>query len=340
MTTRGKSIRPWASVDASPTMADDETSSEGAVRASGFYVSTREGATSLRVLIVDEDVELARATGRALRRASEEIVYVRTVVSLDDAPIAMRATHFDVMLVNVDGAVPPFDEARLDHALTIAASFGDTAVIAHGHDPSANTAAEVCSRGAQDYLCVDGAPDAFLLRMLHCASQRARRTHQLMADVYRDELTGLANRRLLRRRFAEARYRATRHGEQVALLMIDLDGFKAINDALGHATGDAVLIDFAVRIAATVRESDLVARIGGDEFVVLACCPPDGAIVEDLIARITSCLRDPVVVGQHEIHVRASIGAALSQPHQGCDLETMLEVADSAMYSHKVRART
>lgn len=339
MTTRGKSMPPSERVGRAEHLGGVELPSDEPARTSGFYISTRDDPSSQRVLVVEGDPEVARATSRGLRRAGEDVTYVKVVSSLDDAPSMLRASHFDAMLVNVDGPSPNVDMERLERALTLATSAGETAVIATGHSDKVGTAALACRMGAQDYLELGHESEAGLVRMVRCACERARRTYRLIADVYHDELTSLPNRRLLRRQFAEARYRATRCGGQVALLMIDLDGFKAINDTMGHAAGDVVLVTVAARLRSSVREYDVVARVGGDEFVVLASGENVGAAIDELHGRIKRGLDVPMVVCGRELTVHASIGAAVAHPDRGCELATMLQIADQAMYLRKSRAR-
>lgn len=153
-----------------------------------------------------------------------------------------------------------------------------------------------------------------------------------------DALTGLANRLFLNDRIERAVARARRSGGNVALLMIDLDGFKQVNDAHGHAVGDELLVIIAGRLRESVRETDTVARLGGDEFVVLLedTRHPEGTsqIVEKLIAAV----RLPVMLDAGAIEVSASIGIACTPQHTD-DADDLLERADAAMYNAKAAGR-
>jgi diguanylate cyclase (GGDEF)-like protein/PAS domain S-box-containing protein len=153
-----------------------------------------------------------------------------------------------------------------------------------------------------------------------------------------DELTGLPNRRSL---IDHARWLlslAGRHGRRAAIMVIDLDGFKAFNDLLGHAQGDALLRRVASRMLSVMREYDVVARTGGDEFVVLL---PDieGPEAASIVAgKLIAAVAEDVEQGAHTLSVRASIGIAIA-PADGHDLDTLLAGADQAMYAAKARGR-
>ena len=153
-----------------------------------------------------------------------------------------------------------------------------------------------------------------------------------------DPLTQLPNRTHLRARLDEAITRAERDDLRIALLFIDLDRFKNINDSLGHAIGDELLIQVARRLSATVRVSDTVSRLGGDEFVVLL----EGLTQNEQAAQVAGALLQATSgqynVAEHELAVTLSIGIAL-YPADGCDGETLLKNADTAMYHAKSAGR-
>jgi diguanylate cyclase (GGDEF)-like protein/PAS domain S-box-containing protein len=164
--------------------------------------------------------------------------------------------------------------------------------------------------------------------------ERDRRTRQ-EADT--DPLTGLANRRALERTLKAAISRAQTRGRGVAVLMLDLDGFKAVNDRHGHAAGDEALREVARRLRRCVRERDLVARLGGDEFVVvltdLGSAPPDAAL--DTVERVGAALSEPIAVDHGtEVRLRAAIGVA-GHPADGATVAELLSVADRSMYAAK-----
>ena len=167
----------------------------------------------------------------------------------------------------------------------------------------------------------------------HDISERKRQTAQLEYQALHDALTGLPNRVLLHDRLAQAIRLATRNGEPLALLLIDLDGFKEVNDTLGHQAGDALLQQVAQRLQGALRESDTVARLGGDEFAILL--PGMGSAGAPTTARrLLQALAQTTAIDDYAIDVGASIGIALF-PEHGTEPETLLRHADVAMYVAK-----
>lgn len=161
--------------------------------------------------------------------------------------------------------------------------------------------------------------------------------NQLTLASQRDPLTGIPNRALMRDRLETAIAAAHRHDSHLAVLFLDLDHFKLINDQLDHATGDQVLQLVAQRLTAAVRKSDTVSRHGGDEFLVLL---PQMAQVGDaalIAAKLLAAVAAPVRIEQHLLQVTASIGIAIYPP-DGLDAATLIEHADAAMYRSKRRA--
>ena len=149
-----------------------------------------------------------------------------------------------------------------------------------------------------------------------------------------DVLTGLPNRFLLNDRLDMALKRTGRFDFNLGLLMVDLDGFKEVNDTLGHQAGDQVLCEVANRISRTVRQTDTVARLGGDEFIVLLPDLRQASEAETIAAKIVAAIAEPIDVGSATVPVSASVGVCTS-PEQGGDAEKLLQCVDSAMYGAK-----
>ncbi len=169
-------------------------------------------------------------------------------------------------------------------------------------------------------------------------SERIAFEKELELRAHRDELTGLANRVLLKVSLEQVIAQARRNEDVAAVLFVDLDNFKLINDALGHTVGDHLLKEVAHRLHRQVRESDIVSRLGGDEFAVVLARPELGEEAEEVAGRILEAVAKPIRVDGHELFVTASAGAALF-PRDGADGEALLSKADAAMYRAKALGR-
>jgi diguanylate cyclase (GGDEF)-like protein len=173
------------------------------------------------------------------------------------------------------------------------------------------------------------------------ARRRAEATAEHLAN--HDALTDLPNRHMLFDRIRHELTMSTRTRTHGALLILDLDHFKTVNDARGHSVGDAILVEVGRRLAGRVREGDLVARLGGDEFVAVLCSTgdsPDAAAAAALAAadKFRAALAEPITAGGQAHHLSASMGVAI-YPADGADIETLLKRADGALYSAKNEGR-
>jgi diguanylate cyclase (GGDEF)-like protein/PAS domain S-box-containing protein len=165
-------------------------------------------------------------------------------------------------------------------------------------------------------------------------TERRRLERQLTDLAFRDPLTGLANRALFRDRVGHALARRRRSRHVSAVLFLDLDGFKTINDSMGHATGDRLLIEDARRLQACLRPGDTIARLGGDEFGVLLEGVRDEAEAIEIARRLTLAAREPFSIADREIVVPASVGIAMVD-RTTTSVEVALRNADAAMYQAK-----
>jgi diguanylate cyclase (GGDEF)-like protein/PAS domain S-box-containing protein len=189
--------------------------------------------------------------------------------------------------------------------------------------------------------------DGGLLKMfgtIQDITERREAENKIQSLAFSDPLTGLPNRRLLLDRLEQAMVGALRHGHQGALLFVDMDDFKTLNDSLGHDMGDQLLQQIAQRVLACVRECDTVARLGGDEFVVLLedleKCPREAAKQAEVVGRkIHDALRQPYQLESHGYHSTASIGITLFGGAQRERIEEPLKHAELAMYKAKAVGR-
>ena len=164
-------------------------------------------------------------------------------------------------------------------------------------------------------------------------TERVRLEEELTRQAFHDSLTGLANRALFRDRLVQSLVRSSRTGDPLAVLFVDLDEFKQVNDTLGHDAGDQLLQEVAVRFATVVRPSDTLARLGGDEFALLleeADEPLAVAVAERLVDRLATAVH----IADHEMSLRASVGIVVHEGGPG-ESEELMRHADLAMYSAK-----
>lgn len=174
--------------------------------------------------------------------------------------------------------------------------------------------------------------------IINDVSERIHYQQAIEHQATHDNLTGLANRTLLHDRISQAIAYARRSAKSVAVMLLDLDHFKHVNDAFGHSAGDDLLKEVAQRLRACVRESDTVARLGGDEFVIVLSDLVQAEDVDNIADKISDALSKPVMIGEREAFVGASIGISLF-PRDGEHGETLLRNADMAMYRVKEHGR-
>ena len=185
----------------------------------------------------------------------------------------------------------------------------------------------------------DGGKPQYLLSVIEDMTERAQADARIAHMAHHDALTGLANRALFSDKIEEAIARQRRLGDGFAVFMLDLDGFKDINDSLGHPAGDALLKEMAVRLKSVLRETDVLARFGGDEFAIIRIGDEDqriGAVA--LAVKILEIVGQPLELGGNKVNVATSIGIALV-PDDGTDPDELLKKADLALYRTKSDGR-
>ncbi|WP_448188708.1 bifunctional diguanylate cyclase/phosphodiesterase [Azospirillum sp. sgz301742] len=178
----------------------------------------------------------------------------------------------------------------------------------------------------------------FVLAFVDDVTERKTAEQRVHYLAHYDTLTGLSNRTLLQDRLEQAITAARRSNGTVAVLFLDLDHFKVINDSLGHTTGDAVLKDVARRLQQTLREVDTVGRLGGDEFIIVLPDAGTAADVARTAARILDCVCEPMRIKERDFTISPSIGISLF-PADGEDGERLIKNADAAMYQAKAAGR-
>lgn len=186
--------------------------------------------------------------------------------------------------------------------------------------------------------CCNEVPDQMIWGVCHDITERNLAQRELIKLAHHDVLTGLPNRILLHDRLQQARALAHRMHSRFALLFLDMDRFKIINDTLGHAVGDDLLRMIALRLKGCFRETDTVARIGGDEFVVLMLNVADRSDISSLCDTLLTELAQPFMIRNHELFVTTS-GGICTYPDDEEDVEIMMQKADIAMYHAKALGR-
>lgn len=196
------------------------------------------------------------------------------------------------------------------------------------HDDGSPTFTEVHA-----HRCATVAYGDIIVSVVHDVTERVLAEKAIRHMAFHDTLTGLPNRQLLLERMQQALSNSDRHGDLVGVVFIDLDDFKPVNDTLGHAMGDEVLKIVSARLKSCMRESDTVARVGGDEFVALFPrleCADDLA---NIAASIAGCIDVPIQVNGHQVTVTASVGLAVYAEGEATD--ELIDRADRAMYRAK-----
>jgi diguanylate cyclase (GGDEF)-like protein len=256
-----------------------------------------------------------------------------SIVRAERLSEATRLLHDQPMdIIITDLSLP--DARGLDAVLRLRASAPSaTLVVCTGLDDE-TLALQLVLLGAQDYLLKSSLDEHRLLRTLRFARERKRSEERLAQMAFYDPLTGLANRSKFEESAQQALTRARRRNTRMACMFIDLDGFKGVNDRLGHEAGDLLLQDVAQRMRQLFREYDTIARIGGDEFAILLTDIDDYADVSQIASRLCDALSEPIAVARQELYVTASVGISL-YPDAADSVADLIRCADEAMYDSK-----
>jgi diguanylate cyclase len=296
---------------------------------------------ALRVLLIDDDQLDRMSVVRALKRGTVRY----DITEAESATIGLRYAaerKFDVILL--DYRMPDMVGIEVLHQLR-SGSGPRVAVLMLSRLEDEALAERCLDAGAQDFLLKDEVDHRRLARALRQARQRNQIEEALQASrnellelSEHDALTGLTNRRGFERALATAAARATRGTDEFALVLLDLDDFKSVNDTDGHDVGDALLVEVTRRLSATIRDSDLLCRLGGDEFVVLVNTFKRKEDVFLLVDRLVQALQPPFVLSTKTHITTASFGVAVYDPAID-NLTDLLRFADMAMYQAKQAGR-
>jgi diguanylate cyclase (GGDEF)-like protein len=291
-------------------------------------LDSRDDMVGLSVLIVEDNPADAFLIAEYLSRVDE--LSVTHAERLSEAVRLLHDRPADIIITDL--SLP--DGRGLDAVLRLRASAPSaTLVVCTGLDDD-TLALQLVLLGAQDYLLKESLSEHTLLRTLRFARERKRAEERLAKMAFYDPLTGLANRSKFEESAHQALARARRRNTRLACMFIDLDGFKGVNDRLGHEQGDLLLQNVASRMRQVFRDYDTIARLGGDEFAILLTDIDNYGDLSHIAARLCDRLSEPVAADRHQLRVTASVGISV-YPDAADSVADLIRCADEAMYDSK-----
>ncbi|HWP87094.1 MAG TPA: diguanylate cyclase [Burkholderiales bacterium] len=287
-----------------------------------------------RILVVDDQVIGARALAAMLRDAG----YINVTHTTDPFQVCALHRAHRYTLILLDMQMPGKSGFQVMQELNAVESEGYAPVLAITAEPSYKVHA--LKAGARDFISKPFDVEEVLtrirnmveIRLLHEDARSAANSLEILAQ--QDPLTGLGNRRLLTQRISAAMANARRTKSAMAVVYLDLDGFKAINDTSGHGVGDALLKQVARRLESVVREEDTVARVGGDEFMIALWHVANARDVAIVAAKVVEIISEPYLIEGRNLVVTTSVGVGVYPVH-GEDAEVLMKSADTALYAAK-----
>ena len=287
-----------------------------------------------KILIVDD----TKANVVLLEKTLLAAGYLAVTSTMDPSKVCElhRENRYDLILLDI--VMPVMDGFKVMDGLKAVEADGYMPVLALTADPSHKLRALEC--GAKDFLSkpfdlsevVMRVRNMLEVRLLHGAAKEHAKALEALALT--DPLTGLANRRMLAERVGMALLHARRNKSIMAVVYLDLDGFKVINNTMGHAAGDTMLKMVAERLTATVREEDTVARPGGDEFIISLWMVAGVEDASKVAQKLIEAVSKPYVIDGRAVNVTTSAGVGL-YPEHGEDADSLMKSADAALYEAK-----
>jgi len=296
-----------------------------------------ESATSLSLLLVEEDDRAAERLFEVLSRPEGTRFDITMVACVEDALAKLQDGDYDVLLLDL--AV--HEGQGLDSLLRARVAARHVPIVVLTYHKDEALALKAARAGAQDYLTKGEVTPELITRTLLHAVERHRMLRDLIDAQDRqrflathDTLTELPNRYSFLEQLGSALADAARNESELAVMFFDLDGFKTVNDNLGHSFGDELLTDVARRLRKMIRKSDLVARLGGDEFVAAIRNIPDRETPLMVAEKIREEIEKPYHLAEVECWVSTSVGISVF-PQDGTEADALIRCADSAMYRAK-----
>ena len=291
----------------------------------------------IKILLVEDDLFYEDYLSEILLGEAKGSYELSHVVRVQEGIKYIEKDKVDVILLDMN--LP--DGNGLDTICEVQRQAPSTPIIVLTEYDDNELASQALQSGAQDYLVKDHIDRSTLERSIRYAIERNRLIEQLEQSkrlerhlAYHDALTKLPNRHLFHDRLQQALAQSQRSGKLTALLFLDLDGFKRINDTLGQGIRDKLLKSVAKRLKISVRQVDTIARFGGDEFTIVLLEINDAQDAKKVARKILKVISRPYKIDDHELFVTASIGISI-YPGDGADIENLIRKADIAMYRAK-----
>lgn len=286
----------------------------------------------MRLLVADSDQDYVAQLEKMIRASHLSDVTVEHAASAVETLEKLQASYYDLCFLDyhLNAATNGLDVLKALHNTGVLTAF----VFLTSH-ANKEAAFEALTLGAMDYLIKERFTAFELAKCIAFSMYLKRREINLQRETLRDSLTGLGNKSLFQAQLEQAASRAERDRETLGLLIIDVDGFKAVNDKYGHQVGDQLLQQIAERIVNETRASDVVARIGGDEFAAILIKPKSPDHIYNVAQKLENALASmPYNVSGTILKVGASVGSSIL-PDDSNDLSALFALADKRMYKHK-----
>jgi diguanylate cyclase (GGDEF)-like protein len=286
------------------------------------------------ILLVENSPEDVKMFQDSLSETGEDHFNLTCVGRLTDTIQHLDNGEYDIIIMDL--ALPDSHGFNSFISVRMHAPRVPIILLTDIHDE--DLAVKALQNGAQDYL-MKGKVDAHLLRKsIRYAIERNNVTQKQHRLAYFDVLTNLPNRQLFKDRLSQAAVHAQRYEQKVALMFIDLDDFKIVNDTMGHDIGDLLLQSVARRLESCLRKSDTVARIGGDEFTCVLPHIEQKKDINIVAEKIIRALNTPFELKGHKVQISGSVGASL-YPDDTEDIDKLIKNADVAMYHAKKKGK-
>lgn len=312
----------------------------------GIWMSEDESSEtaapdSISLMLVVEDDMTANRLMEVLGRPEGVHYDITRVLRIEDGLLKLQDTHFDAMLIDLS----VHEGYGLDSLMRASAAARSVPIVVLTYQRDEATALKAARAGAQDYLTKGEVTPDLISRTIVHAIERHKILHDLTEAKQRqrflathDTLTELPNRYWFMEQLENTMNSAERRGSQLAVMFFDLDGFKAINDNLGHAIGDELLVDVSARLRKAIRKCDLIARIGGDEFLAAIQDVDDEEAPMVVADAIRQEIEKPYHLQGNECWISASVGIAVF-PQHGENSDQLIQSADTAMYEAKTSGK-